>query len=314
MSASKRRNLLLCLDAFDTLFTPSIPIPTAYAQAASRHGINVPSTQSLASSFKSSFKQTAQKYPNYGKQTSGLSPEKWWGAIIESTFSPFLKPGQKVPESLTKELLHHYSSSKGYSLFPDVTPFFDTLRLAKRQSRPDLWPWERTITGIITNSDDRVPGILTSFGFNIASRRYGTKSNIGDASMPKGLGENAHGEDIDFVVLSYDAGFEKPHPSIFAAAEELLSDVLSASDKRRDGDAERELQVSDFEKLYVGDDVEKDYFGAREAGWNALFLQRGQAVESGTGIRRVEVEGKDGEKRKVDSVSSLSDIASWQPV
>lgn len=307
MPASKRKNLLLCLDAFDTLFTPSIPIPTAYAQAASRHGITVPSTQSLASSFKSSFKQTSQRYPNYGKQTASLSPEKWWATIIESAFSPFLKPGQKVPESLTKELLHHYSSRKGYSLFPDVAPFFDKLRLAKQQPRPDQWPWDTTITGIITNSDDRVPGILASFELKIASRRYGTKSTPEDASSQKRSGEDA--QDIDFIVLSYDAGVEKPHASIFSAAEDMLSDVLSTAKKGTGGD----LEAGDFEKLYVGDDVENDYVGAREAGWNALLLQRDGSVESGKGVRRVEVEGKDGEKRVVDCVSSLSDIASWRP-
>lgn len=319
MAVSNRKKLFLCLDAFDTLFTPSIPIPTAYAHAASRHGIHVPSTQSLASSFKASFKQTSKNYPNYGKHTPVLSPEKWWGTIIESAFSPFLQPGQRVPEDLTRELLHHYSSRKGYSLFPDVSPFFDKLRRAKQQQQQpnDNWPWQTTITGIITNSDDRVPGILSSFGFKVASRRHGTNSRTDDTSAQDPRGINSQdGQDIDFVVLSYDVGFEKPHPRIFAAAEDILSDMLSKNAKKVGlGDVERELRVGEFEKLYVGDDLEKDYLGAREAGWDALFLRRDQSsIESDAGgVRQIEVEGKDGKKRTVDSVCSLSDIASWRP-
>ncbi|EUC47372.1 hypothetical protein COCMIDRAFT_90319 [Bipolaris oryzae ATCC 44560] len=300
MLPSKRKNLLLCLDAFDTLFTPSTPIPTAYRQAASRHGIQIPSTQSLASSFKSSFKNTSRKYPNYGRSTTGLSPEKWWKTIIQDTFAPFLQQGQTVPEELTSELLEHYSSSKGYKVFDDVNPLFSMLRNAKQQ-RSYSWPWGTTIVGIITNSDDRIPSVLSSFGLDVASRRYSNNGSTKEVNM------TARDQDIDFVLLSYDASVEKPHPVIFSLAEELLGDVLSS----RTDTQGRGLQASDFEKLHVGDDLDKDYLGAKGAGWGALLLRRDQGL--GKGIQSIEVQGKKGDKKHVQAVGSLLDIARWQP-
>ena len=54
----RRKNLLLCLDAFGTLFTPSTPIPIAYARAAARHGLAVGDTEkpdALSKHFKQQF-------------------------------------------------------------------------------------------------------------------------------------------------------------------------------------------------------------------------------------------------------------------
>ncbi|EUC37820.1 hypothetical protein COCCADRAFT_1269 [Bipolaris zeicola 26-R-13] len=301
MPPYKRKNLLLCLDAFDTLFTPSTPIPTAYAQAASRHGIQIPSTQSLASSFKSAFKTTSQKYPNYGKSTVGLSPEKWWETIIKDTFAPFLQQGQTVSQKLTSELLEHYSSSKGYRVFDDVNSLFSILRNAKQQ-RSSSWPWDTTIVGIITNSDNRIPSILSSFGLDVASLRYSNSNN-----STKQVNTIARDQDVDFVLLSYDASVEKPHPVIFSLAEEMLRDVVSSSfDAQGKG-----LQVSDFEKLHVGDDLDKDYLGAKGAGWGALLLQRDQGL--GKGVQNIELQGKNGDKQHVKAIGSLLDIAGWQP-
>jgi hypothetical protein len=78
-----KKNLLLCLDAFGTLFTPSVPIPVAYARAAAQHGINCSETdgaREVGGRFKEAFKSESQRNPNYGRAT-GLGPEKWWGNV-----------------------------------------------------------------------------------------------------------------------------------------------------------------------------------------------------------------------------------------
>jgi hypothetical protein len=78
-----KKNLLLCLDAFGTLFTPSIPIPIAYARAAAHHGIHIPNTEDpkeVEKRFKEAFKRESQQNPNYGKAT-GMGAEKWWGNV-----------------------------------------------------------------------------------------------------------------------------------------------------------------------------------------------------------------------------------------
>ena len=165
-----------------------------------------------------------------------------------------------------------------------------------------VWPWDKTVVGIITNSDDRVPGILESFGLSVGHRRAGTtterKSSANEGSV----------DDIDFVVLSYDVGVEKPHANMFRAAETLGETVAGLENGTLD---------DEFDKLYVGDEVEKDYFAAKEAGWGAVLLQRPSnthaQVDMGKGVESVEVEAKDGKTSLVDAVSSLSELAAWQP-
>lgn len=82
--ATKKPNLLLCLDAFGTLFIPSTPIPAVYAQAAARHGIDCggdkDASEAVGASFKKAFKAQSKQNPNYGK-AAGLGPSKWWGNV-----------------------------------------------------------------------------------------------------------------------------------------------------------------------------------------------------------------------------------------
>lgn len=157
------------------------------------------------------------------------------------------------------ELLQRYSTKEGYDIFPDVVPFFEMLRQNPSFANVKSWPWDKTIVGIITNSDDRVPGILESFGLKVGPRRVGTPDQR--------TAEAALEDDISFVVLSYDVGVEKPNRAIFDAAIDSFKETLSGSD---DG-----LQAEDFEKLYIGDSLQHDFFGAKRAGWNSLMLDRG---------------------------------------
>ena len=290
----RKKNLLLCLDAFGTLFTPSIPIPVAYARAAARHGINVGDTENpreVASRFKEAFKRESRKNPNYGKATD-MRAERWWGNIIQNTFAPFLKPNQRFPQALTKELIQTYSSSDGYTLYSDVMPFFTMLRKVKRefqtqtQTPSHTWPWTTTIVGVVTNSDSRIPAILSSFALNVSARRHKAPTT---AAIMK-----AEDADINFIILSYDVGAEKPDAAIFKAAEEMLGD-----------------EAREFEKLHVGDDLEKDYFGAEDAGWGRLLLRR-SVGENESGVRHVQVEDEQGITKTVDAVDSLLELGSWR--
>lgn len=84
-----KKNLLLCFDAFGTLFQPNVPIPRAYAEAAARHGVKCGGHDSAANvgrEFKRAFKEVSKSHPNYGKAT-GLGPEKWWRNVGQYMFS-----------------------------------------------------------------------------------------------------------------------------------------------------------------------------------------------------------------------------------
>eukprot|EP00092_Neocalanus_flemingeri_P035949 GFUD01039142.1.p1 GENE.GFUD01039142.1~~GFUD01039142.1.p1 ORF type:complete len:258 (-),score=84.99 GFUD01039142.1:59-832(-) len=63
---------------------------------------------------------------------------------------------------------------------------------------------------------------------------------------------------VDFVVTSEDAKHSKPEPGIFdfAAKKSKISGL------------------EPHEVLHIGDDMDKDYFGARNVGWNSVLVDR----------------------------------------
>jgi hypothetical protein len=78
-----KKNLLLCLDAFGTLFTPTRPIGTVYAETAARHGVPTggpDNAREVGDCFKAAFKGETKRNPVYGKAT-GLGAEKWWANV-----------------------------------------------------------------------------------------------------------------------------------------------------------------------------------------------------------------------------------------
>ena len=319
-----KKNLLLCFDAFGTLFRPNTPIPSAYAQAAIKHGVKLHvknPAEAVAKEFKLAFKEASKQSPNYGKAV-GLGAEKWWAQVsnsaiygrtlsnytnamqvINNTFRRWLKPGEDVPQALVDDLLQRYSTKEGYDIYPDVVPFFRKLRTKQSSGAEKSWPWEKTIVGVITNSDDRVPGILSSFGLKVGPRRVDTPDQR--------TAEAALEDDISFVVLSYDVGVGKPDPAMFDAAVDSLKETLHER-----GD---ELRAEDFEKVYVGDEMQNDYYGAQTAGWQALFLDRTNTFE-----KTFEEQGKSiitttvrqpgwDEPSEIRAINGLEALEGWRP-
>jgi FMN phosphatase YigB (HAD superfamily) len=223
---------------------------------------------------------------------------------------PFLAQNQDIPDALVSELLTRYSTQQGYTLFSDVIPFFNMLK-DRSDQRPDhlRWPWERTVVGIISNSDDRVLSVLQSFGLKIRPQRVGMP---GECRVQADMDD-----DITFIVLSYDAGFEKPDRRIFDAARQMLEKSI-AKNCRSDGP----VSIRDFTRLYVGDSLEHDYFGAKEAGWDAVLVDRskGPPLEVDQNWQETSLPGLYREDRNVDGIAKevvtcdhLVSLAGWQP-
>ncbi len=139
-------------------------------------------------------------------------------------------------------------------LYPDVPPVFRHLREMKQLARENSTAMKISV-GVLTNSDDRVPSVLSSLGLRVGSLRYGVgPERVNHASDGSEL------SDIDFVILSYDVGFEKPSHEVFDAAKDL----------GRLGDVQSDLERC----IHVGDDMDKDLEGAVLAGWEGLLLDR----------------------------------------
>lgn len=191
------------------------------------------------------------------------------------------------------KLLHRFWSNEGYTIFPDVQPLLQTLR----QHYSD-----RLVVGVITNSDPRVPDVLSSLGLRVSPLRYGGETK----------GDREGQWDVDFTVMSYDVGHEKPDRCIFEAAEKMLGeDLLSKPD------AKETVHGAEWRKVYVGDEYEKDVVGAVGAGWNAVLIDR-EASTTRDDVRWLDnQQPSDFESMFATSqavgFSSLAKLALWLP-
>ena len=168
-----------------------------------------------------------------------------------------MKHGQVLPEDLAPKLLRRFSSSDGYVVEPNLVPALKGLR------RPSASKgFDKIVIGVVTNSDDRVPSVLSSFGLNVSPLRHGAEIDYGELAV--------HDYDIDFHCMSYDVGVEKPDKLIFNAAELMLAQIVMA--RGIQSPAEAASDVALWRKLYVGDEYAKDVLGALNAGWNAVLL------------------------------------------
>ncbi len=78
-----KRNILLCFDAFGTLFRPKRPVAEQYAAVASQCGLGGFSVEQVQASFKTAFTKESEEHPNYGR-SSGMGAEKWWTNVSTS--------------------------------------------------------------------------------------------------------------------------------------------------------------------------------------------------------------------------------------
>lgn len=158
-------------------------------------------------------------------------------------------------------------------------------------------PDARLVVGLITNSDDRVMDVLSSLGLKVKPLRHGED--------PRPFHPTNDPADIDFAIMSYDAGYEKPDRQIFDAASNMLNEMLLA-------EGHKDADLEDWRKIYVGDELVKDASGATGAGWEAVLIDRSESgatpvdtsFEQSSIIERRELENG----KKIYAVRDLSSI------
>ncbi|RJE19524.1 hypothetical protein PHISCL_08148 [Aspergillus sclerotialis] len=302
-------NLLLTLDAFETIFYPRQPVPVQYAQTAHAYGLppSIITPESLKASFKKTFKTLSATRPNYGRadalQGKYGGPRQWWEEVIRGSFGDILshtegttggKGEVKLPDGMVNALLERFASKEGYELYPDVRPFFRRMQdLKMNMRREGGGGFDNLVIGVVSNSDDRVPDILKSLGLRVGKTRadrdvvstrlpgFEERSSPSSSSIPTSDSQSQsqsqwHGQeinDIDLVITSYDAGAEKPSPLIFEVAKRQAQSLVPDS-------------IGEWACVHVGDHYEKDYQAAIDAGWDGIFLPRedGQVVEGAKSV------------------------------
>lgn len=183
--------------------------------------------------------------------------------VIHKTFEPFLNNGQSLPSGLAPALLHRFSSQEGYHMDSQLVLAIESLK----QSNPNR-RFNEIVVGVITNSDNRVPDVLSSFGLDVSAFRYGKEVNA-EHDLSRDF-------DIDFHCMSYDVGYEKPDRQIFDAADSMLAKILAA--KINNSVVSNQLDSDTWTKMYVGDEYEKDVVGSQQAGWKPVLLTDDQSL------------------------------------
>ncbi|KAH6892897.1 hypothetical protein B0T10DRAFT_262316 [Thelonectria olida] len=290
-------NLLLCFDAFGTLFRPKAPAPQQYAEVARQLGIVGFTDSELLTTLKAAIKNESAKNPNYGKAT-GLGATQWWTNVIHNTFTPFLKNDHVLPKGLAPKLLHRFSSNEGYDTEPNLAMTLKALKQQHAQGR-----YGRIVVGVVTNSDDRVPSILSSFGLKVSPLRYGTDFDANTVVR--------WDYDIDFHCMSYDAGVEKPDKLIFNAAELMLAQIIAMRDGK--SPAEAKASIESWRKVYVGDEYAKDVVGSRQAGWHSVLLDADNQSTNIPNLKDHSAKTIDGlfNDHSVVRVRSIRELTTW---
>ena len=96
--------------------------------------------------------------------------------------------------------------------------------------------------------------ILSSFGLQVGLWRH--EDNFQSSFRAE--------DDINFVMLSYEVGFEKPKSEMFDITKQMLP--------------------GQERYLHIGDGLHEDYYAAKRAGWEAILLDR----EVNNGLETVE--------------------------
>ncbi len=134
-----------------------------------------------------------------------------------------------------------------------------------------------------------MPDVVSSLGLNVSPLRY-ESSSAHNASTASDRDINV---DIDFTILSYDVGHEKPHPAIFDAARETFLQTRSQAPGHEIGNDGEELEM-----LHVGDDLVKDVQGAMQAGWRSVLVDREGLYSGVESVRRI---------------AGLEELRNWKP-
>lgn len=300
-----RLDSLLCsFDASGTLYRFKRPIAQQYLDVARRCGMKAyVSPLAIEKAFGDAYKRLNQQYPNYGKRTLS-GPEEWWGLLTDQTFAQATN-GSHVPPHLSSELYQHFSSGAAYELYPEIKQMFIRLREARQNFvrcetlMESIRGWYiRPIVGVITNSDPRVAGILRDLGLKVGateSQRVEDGTSIPPMfGGPKVVEADWNPDnDIDYVCTSYEAGSEKPAGGIFQHAQTLTDAVFQARYQQLFTRWKEEASTTDMMRLvqphmvlywdHFGDDLEKDFKGARSWGvrtsWYVKRREKGPATK-----------------------------------
>ncbi|KEF58185.1 uncharacterized protein A1O9_06111 [Exophiala aquamarina CBS 119918] len=336
---------VVSLDALGTLYRFREPVSVQYLNCARQCGLKTDiSPQDLEKSFRTTFKHYTQTYPNYGKGKLE-SPREWWTGLINDAFVDATGL-RTLPSHLGPTLYTHFSSEAAYQPYPDSFSFLKSMHALRKQYSDPEGPLlcvgvvtnsDSRVRPVLESMGFRVG--LSEYGVTQEKETL-RRTSDGISIIPPSLRLLSYdpGNDFDFLATSYDAGSEKPDGGIWAYAKGFIEDIAPTRAERalavpqeprqfsvsnsvaknwRDSqEVMLELTRSERERVricggkvswvHIGDELKKDYEGARKFGHEALHLERERERER-------EGAGRGGEANPagggIHTISSLEEAA-----
>ncbi len=216
-------------DAGSTLIYPDPPVGEVYADALRRRGVPA-GNEAVQNRFQAVWREARAERP-VGSIEYGMTAGKA-RAWWRGIVRDSLEPFGTVDDfdAMFEELWEHFARADAWSIYEDVQPTLDRLEgMGKR-------------LGLISNWDVRIEKMLSDLGL---ARR------------------------LEFRIVSYQVGVEKPDPTIFRSALNLCGRPPERA-------------------LHIGDSYREDYLGALSAGMRAVWLCRdGDAADQHPGATAV---------------------------
>ncbi|KAM7346699.1 rhythmically expressed gene 2 protein isoform 2-T4 [Cochliomyia hominivorax] len=210
-----QRFRLVTFDITETLIGFRNPPAVQYAKTAGQLGIHGIDQNKLAQCFKKEFKAIEKRHPNFGLYSPNFTWQDWWSQLVCNIFH-CVKPNiepQKLKE-LSETLIKIYRTNECWHHMPGCLELVTCVRDAGKK------------VGVISNFDPSLEEVLKEM-------------------------ELFH--QFDFILTSYEAGYLKPHKSIFQQALDVY-------------------KLEPHEALHIGNTYEIDYVGARNAGFSSILI------------------------------------------
>ncbi|ODV62272.1 Dpi35p ASCRUDRAFT_20059, partial [Ascoidea rubescens DSM 1968] len=252
---------IISFDAFGTLYTPIKPSVTQYYEIASLpyYNYHKPLAQ-LNKDFGVYFKYLYKKYPNYGKYSNIFEhADYWWAYLIRKLFEPYVVSNKFLNHLLNDLTFNAYSTFDDLKYISrklkdiDLNNYNNEIGNMEKMKTKD----NKIIFVVISNGDPRVKLILDSLKLS-----YKPNQNHNSQSF---FNEN-------FVFISYDIDLFKPDKKFFDyVLKSLISKGLIIN---YDNNNIENLQILLKSCWHIGDEYGKDVLGAKNAGWNAILVDR----------------------------------------
>ena len=232
----KKPDFIGCVffDAGGTLLEPWPSVGEVYALEAKKFNM-LPDPEAIQKRFAQEWKREKQRIQVEGGMLFGKTEEEAKAFWRNIVEASFADQADLSQfDEFFESVFREFGRADHFRVFEDVAPVLHRLKKIGVQ------------IGVISNWDQRLHAVM------------------------EGLGLSAF---LDTVVVSYEAGFEKPSPEIFRIAAERA-------------------KIEPERVLHIGDSLNEDYHGALKAGFHSLLIDREK--------RYIE--------QPVDRLDSLSDL------